>query len=146
MDVGMVRRFLIVDDSEVVRQGVRSVLLAHPNWEVCGECPDGLSAVELFRKLLPTLVILDFKLPDIDGLEVARRMSRISPSVPIVMFTQHASTVLEKLAKDVGIRAVVSKTEAFTMVGVIQSLLAPDNREKSAGVPDRTDQNQPEEL
>ncbi len=139
-------RFLIVDDSEVVRQGLRKVLQANPQWEVCGEASDGQTAVELFRKLPPTLVILDFKLPDIDGLEVARRMSMISSSVPIVMFTQHASPVLEKLAKDVGIRAVVSKTDAFTMVGVIRSLLAPENPKTSAAVSGTTDQSQPEEL
>jgi DNA-binding NarL/FixJ family response regulator len=142
----MVSRFLVVDDSEVVRQGLRTVLQANPQWEVSGEAADGLTAVELFRKLPPSLVILDFKLPDIDGLEVARRMATISPSVPIVLFTQHASNVLEKLAKDVGVRAVVSKTDAFAMVGVIQSLLALENPKESALVSETTDRTQPEEI
>jgi len=139
-------RFLIVDDSEAVRKGVRAVLLAKPDWEVCGECADGLTAVEMFRKLPPSLVILDFRLPDIDGLEVARRMAEISPSVPIVMFTQHASPVLEKLAKDVGIKAVVSKTEAFAMVGVIESLLEPGDSKTSPEIAKVRAQTQPEEL
>jgi DNA-binding NarL/FixJ family response regulator len=139
-------QFLIVDDSEVVRQGLRQVLQANPQWEICGEAADGQTAVELFRKLPPSLVVLDFKLPDIDGLEVARRMATISPSVPIVMFTQHASNVLEKLAKAVGIRAVVSKTDAFTMLGVIQSLLTPENPKTSSAVSGAADHSQPEEL
>jgi two-component system invasion response regulator UvrY len=119
----MSSRFLIVDDNENVRKGLRTVLQAYPEWEVCGETSNGLAAIEMFRELQPTVVILDFQLPDIDGLEVARRMSEISPAVPIVMFTQHASPVLEKHAKGIGVRAVVSKTEAFPMMRIIEALL-----------------------
>jgi DNA-binding NarL/FixJ family response regulator len=116
-------RLLIVDDSKAVRQGLRKVLEANPGWEICGEASDGLTAVEMFKELCPAAVILDFQLPDIDGLEVARRMSAISPTVPIVLFTQHASPDLERHAKEVGIRSVVSKTAAFPMIKIIESLL-----------------------
>jgi DNA-binding NarL/FixJ family response regulator len=117
-------RFLIVDDSELVRQGLRAVLQANPEWVVCGEAPDGVAGVEMFKELNPNVVVLDFQMPGINGLETARRMSAITPKVPIVMFTQHASAELQKHAEEIGIRSVVSKTNAFAMIEIIQTLLA----------------------
>lgn len=120
----MTSRILIVDDSELVRQGLRGVLQANPEWEVCGEAADGASGVEMFKSLQPNIVIVDFQMPGINGLETARRMSAITPTVPIVMFTQHASAELELHAREAGIKSVVSKTEAFAMVEIIETLLA----------------------
>ena len=122
-------RFLIVDDSELVRRSLRTVLQANPEWEICGEAADGLSAVEMFKELQPDVVILDFQMPGINGIETARRMSMIEPAVPIVLFTQHASADLERHAQEVGIRSVVSKTNAFPMVGMIEALLGNGNPE-----------------
>jgi DNA-binding NarL/FixJ family response regulator len=116
-------RFLIVDDSKLVRQGLRAVLLANPNWEVCGEAADGLEGIEMFKESHPNLVIIDFQMPGINGLETARRMLDIAPTIPIILFTQHASPQLEEHAHAVGIRSVVSKTDAFPMIGIIQTLL-----------------------
>jgi DNA-binding NarL/FixJ family response regulator len=116
-------RFLIVDDSELVRRSLRTVLQANPEWEICGEAADGASAVEMFKDLRPNVVILDFQMPGINGIETARRMAEIAPAIPILLFTQHASADLERHAHEVGIRAVVSKTNAFPMVGMIEELL-----------------------
>jgi DNA-binding NarL/FixJ family response regulator len=122
-------RFLIVDDSELVRRSLRTVLQANPEWEICGEAADGVSAVEMFKELRPNIVILDFQMPGINGIETARRMAEIAPAVPVVLFTQHASADLEKHAHEVGIRSVVSKTNAFPMVGMIQALLGSGDPE-----------------
>src|ERR1700733_8220338 len=119
----MSARFLIVDDSELVRQGLRTVLQANPDWEVCGEAADGVTGVEKLKDLHPSGVIFDFQMPGINGLETARRMSAITPAVPILLFTQHASAELEQHAREVGIRSVASKTNAFAMVGIIETLL-----------------------
>jgi DNA-binding NarL/FixJ family response regulator len=122
-------RFLIVDDSELVRRSLRTVLQANPEWEICGEAADGVSAVEMFKELRPNIVILDFQMPGINGIETARRMAEIAPAVPVVLFTQHASADLEKHAHEVGIRSVVSKTNALPMVGMIQALLGSGDPE-----------------
>jgi DNA-binding NarL/FixJ family response regulator len=129
-------RFLIVDDSEPVRRGLRTVLQVNPAWEICGEASDGLTAVEKFRELHPHVVILDFKMPGLNGLETARRMLKIAPAVPIVMLTQHASASLEEHAQEVGIRSVVSKTEVFSMVGMIEELLGHGASAPNAEGPD----------
>ncbi|MFY9732596.1 MAG: response regulator transcription factor [Candidatus Acidiferrales bacterium] len=125
-------RFLIVDDSELVRRSLRTVLQANPEWEICGEAADGVSAVEMFKELRPNIVILDFQMPGINGIETARRMAEIAPAVPVVLFTQHASADLEKHAHEVGIRSVVSKTNAFPMVGMIQALLGSSDPKSSS--------------
>jgi len=107
-------------------------LQANPDWEVCGEAADGESAVALFKELHPNIVILDFQMPGMNGIETARRMSEIAPAVPIVLFTQHASSDLEKHAREAGIRSVVSKTNAFPMVGMIEALLGPTDPDPGA--------------
>jgi DNA-binding NarL/FixJ family response regulator len=127
-------RFLIVDDSELVRRSLRTVLQANPEWEICGEAADGVSAVEMFKELRPNIVILDFQMPGINGIETARRMAEIAPAVPVVLFTQHASADLERHAHEVGIRSVVSKTNAFPMVGMIQELLGSGHPETSSDI------------
>jgi len=126
-------RFLIVDDSELVRRSLRMVLQANPDWEICGEAADGVSAVEMFKELRPNIVILDFQMPGINGIETARRMAEIAPAIPVVLFTQHASTDLERHAHEVGIRSVVSKTNAFPMVGMIEALLGSGGDNAAGG-------------
>jgi len=136
--VQMRTRFLIVDDSELVRRSLRTVLQANPEWEICGEAADGASAIEMFKDLRPHVVILDFQMPGINGIETARRMAEIAPAIPIVLFTQHASADLERHAHEVGIRSVVSKTNAFPMVGMIEELLGsadPQNGSDGSGSP-----------
>ncbi|MGB6428949.1 MAG: response regulator transcription factor [Candidatus Acidiferrales bacterium] len=128
-------RFLLVDDNRVVRQGLRTVLQANPDWEICGEANTGLAAVDLFKELHPNVVIVDFKMPGINGVETARRMLEFAPAVPIAMFTEHASPELEKHALDAGIRKVVSKIDAFPMVGIIEALLGSDGTESSIEEP-----------
>jgi len=125
-------RFLIVDDSELVRRSLRTVLQANPEWEICGEAADGASAIEMFKDLRPHVVILDFQMPGINGIETARRMAEIAPAIPIVLFTQHASADLERHAHEVGIRSVVSKTNAFPMVGMIEELLGSANAQNGS--------------
>jgi|ERR1700728_858411 len=118
-------RFLIVDDNDLVRQSLRTVLQANPEWEIAGEASNGQDAVEVFKSSRPNLVILDFQMPGMNGIETARRILEIAPAMPIVLFTQHASAELEKHALSAGIRSVVSKTDTFPMVGIIEALLGP---------------------
>jgi DNA-binding NarL/FixJ family response regulator len=125
-------RFLIVDDSDLVRRSLRTVLEANPEWEICGEASDGPRGVEVFNDVRPNIVIVDFKMSGMNGIEAARRMLQISPAVPIIMFTEHASAELEKHAREVGIRSVVSKIDAFPMVGIIEALLSSNDSATSS--------------
>lgn len=126
-------RFLIVDDNDLVRQSLRTVLQANPEWEIAGEASNGQDALEIFKTSHPNLVILDFQMPGMNGIETARRILEIAPAMPIVLFTQHASAELEKHARAAGIRSVVSKTDTFPMVGIIEALLGPADRPPADG-------------
>ncbi|MGA8234511.1 MAG: response regulator transcription factor, partial [Candidatus Acidiferrales bacterium] len=83
--------------------------------------------VELFKKLRPDVVIVDFQMPGLNGVETARLILQIASAAPIVMFTDHASAELEKHALEAGIRAVVSKIDTFLMVGIIKAILGSDD-------------------
>ena len=126
-------RFLIVDDNDLVRKSLRTVLLANPEWEIAGEASNRQDALEIFKTSHPNLVILDFQMPGMNGMETARRILEIAPAMPIVLFTQHASAELEKHARVAGIRSVVSKTDTFPMVGIIEALLGPADRPPADG-------------
>jgi two-component system, NarL family, invasion response regulator UvrY len=122
-------RFLLVDDSELVRKSLRTILQANPDWEICAEASNAEEAIAAFKETHPNIVILDFKMAGMNGIEAARQMMAIAPAIPIVMFTEHASAELERHALDAGIRTVVSKIDAFPMVGIIEALLGPTDAE-----------------
>jgi len=73
-------RILIADDYEAARRAIRRLLEQRSDWEVCGEAADGLGVVLKAVELKPDLVILDLELGMIDGLTVAREISRAMPS------------------------------------------------------------------
>src|SRR5215472_9817315 len=92
------KRILIADDHESVLRRVRAMLEADPSWEVCGDAVDGRDAIEKATKLQLDLVILDFAMPRLNGLEAASRIKSLLPRVPIVMFTMYASQVKSDVA------------------------------------------------
>ena len=70
---------VLADDHPIVRQGLRTLLEQEAHCQVVGEATDGLTAIELIERLRPDLAILDVQMPDLDGLEVARRVATSSP-------------------------------------------------------------------
>lgn len=104
-------RILIVDDHDVVRRGVRELLLTHPGWEICGEAATGKDAIERARALRPDVIVLDVSLPDAYGLDVAREIRAQVPEAELLMFTMHDS---DRLLADVlaaGARGYVLKSD-----------------------------------
>jgi CheY-like chemotaxis protein len=86
------------------------------HWTVCGEAEDGGSGVKKFHELKPDLVLLDLAMPDMDGIEAARLMSRSDPTVPIILFTVLDLEGLETRARKAGICAVVSKAQGWNLL------------------------------
>ena len=106
-------KILLVDDNRHMRIGMRLSIQERGDWIVCGEAENGEKAIAMVRTLLPHLVILDLSMPGISGLETARRISAISPGMPMVMFTLYAYPMLLKEAQQVGIKHVFSKADEF---------------------------------
>jgi chemotaxis response regulator CheB len=119
-------RVLVVDDSDTTRRIVR-MLIGSRNWDVCGEADGGCSAVEKFRRLKPDVVVLDLAMPDLNGIETAKRMSAFDPEVPIILFTILEVEGIERFAQEAGISAVVPKREAWNLLGSIETLVQQPN-------------------
>lgn len=89
----------LADDHDVVRQGLRALIERERGLSVIGEAADGLEAVEMVERLRPQILVLDLMMPGLNGLEVARRVSRRWPQTRVIVFSMYASEayVLEAL-------------------------------------------------
>ena len=100
-------RLLIAEDETIIRLDLRE-LLERSGFEICAEARDGLEAVELARKELPDLAILDVKMPEIDGIEAAKRILEERP-IPIVMLTAYSQQELIARAVEAGVYGYLVK-------------------------------------
>lgn len=107
----MPKSVLIVDDNAAMRMAIRSFLEAQPELEVCGEAINGRDAIEKAPVLHPDLIILDFSMPVMNGLQAADVLKRILPAVPLVLYTLHKSSISNSEAAAAGISAIVAKEE-----------------------------------
>jgi len=120
-------RILIVDDSDTTRR-ILGTIVRSREWTVCGEAENGWTGVKKFNELMPDLVLLDFAMPDINGIEVATWMSASNPTVPIIMFTILNLDGFERAARNAGICAVVFKGECWTLLNSIETAVAQSHR------------------
>jgi DNA-binding NarL/FixJ family response regulator len=102
------RRVLIVDDHPSFRRCARTLLTAE-GFEVVGEAADGAGAVELAAELEPELVLLDIRLPDIDGFEVTRRLLAREPTLTIVLVSSRDRSEYGDLVGTSGARGFITK-------------------------------------
>ncbi len=102
---------LLVDDHEVLRAGVRRLLDGRDGWRVCGEAGDGREAVALAAALAPDVVVLDFTLPGLNGVEATRRIREVCPEARVVLFTMHAQGAIARDALRAGATGLVVKSD-----------------------------------
>src|SRR4051812_22406835 len=116
---------VLVDDHPIVRQGIRYMLAAHAEFSVVGESERGLEALELVERLRPDLAIVDLMLPDLNGLEVTRRMLRASPTtrVAILSIYDDEPHVIEALQAG-AMAYIVKGASAETMLFAMRQALA----------------------
>jgi two-component system NarL family response regulator len=105
-------RILVVDDHEVVRRVICSLLSSDPALDVVCQTADGEGAVEKAEELQPDLVLLDISLPGISGIEAGRRIRRVSPDSYIIFLSQHDSLQMVEDALRVGGHGYVTKMDA----------------------------------
>jgi len=134
----LAKRILIADDHESVLRRVRAMLESLPGCEVCGDAVTGRDAIAKAAKLKPDLVILDFAMPQLDGLKAASAIKALLPDVPIVMFTMYSSALAQEF-ENYGIARLVDKAKSATLVAAVQELLGnerqPSTVEPSSGPP-----------
>jgi len=83
-------KIMIADDHTIVRQGMKKLLETYPELQVVGESQDGDETVELVKKLLPDIVIMDISMPGLNGLDATRQIKKRAPEVKILILTMHA--------------------------------------------------------
>jgi len=126
-------RVLVVDDQGVVRAGLRMILEAQPDLEVVGEAGDGSAAISLVGALEPDVVLMDIRMPALDGIEATRRIAAARSPARILVLTTYALDEYVYEALKAGAAGFFVKTEsperlvdAVRVVAAGESLLAPE--------------------
>ena len=124
MSDSMAIRVLVVDDSTLIRKEIRTIIESDEELEVCAEAVNGLEAVEKAQESCPDVAVIDFQMPVMDGLKATRRIKRLMPFLPILLFTLHKSPQLEWESKQAGVDAILLKVEGGTRLPeIIHSLV-----------------------
>jgi two-component system chemotaxis response regulator CheY len=101
---------LIVDDNAYIRQALCELFQREADFEVCGEAENGKEAIEKGQELRPDLIVLDLSMPVMNGLDAARILKRLMPTVPLIMYSAFGDRLVENQARLIGISEVVSKS------------------------------------
>jgi DNA-binding NarL/FixJ family response regulator len=119
----MTKRILIADEDEDIRRVIRWFLESRTTCEVCGEAVNGVDAIEKARTLNPDLILLDYSMPAMNGIETGAVLKAMLPEVPVILFTSQDTGAIESAAMSVGIRAVLAKTDIGRLEGHLNTLL-----------------------
>jgi DNA-binding NarL/FixJ family response regulator len=116
---------VLVEDHQVVREGVRALLEAQPEFAVIGEAASGLGVTDLVERLTPDVLILDLMLPGLSGLEVARQVSHRIPTTRILVLSMHANEAYVLQALSSGASGYILKdSSAQDLVRAIHEVMA----------------------
>jgi len=105
-------QILIVDDHDLVREGVKRVLASQSGWNLCAEASTGQSGLAEAEKLQPDVVIIDLSMPDMDGLQTATKIKEVCPNAEIIVLSVHFSDELVRKITEAGIKGYVLKSDA----------------------------------
>ena len=117
-------RILVVDDHELVRRGICSILATDPKLTVCAEAVDGRDAVQKARNERPDIVVMDISMPNMNGLDAARELRKLLPSAQLFLFSAFYTENLEEIARSAGIDAYIPKSDIETLLSRVSQFAA----------------------
>jgi DNA-binding NarL/FixJ family response regulator len=118
-------RILIVDDHPIVRLGIRQMLAAERDLEVCGEAESPEAARQLIKSARPDLAIVDLSLAEGTGLDLIRSLRESLPTLPVLVLSMHDEALFAERVLRAGARGYIMKREAITgLVGAVRQVLA----------------------
>ena len=118
---------LIVDDNLMLRKVVRHFFESLPDWKVGGEAGEGAEAIQKATELKPDLILLDFSMPNMNGIEAASVLKKMLPDVHIIVFTIFDDALGSSLVSADGVDLVVPKAEGLTgLVKAVQHLMGTE--------------------
>ncbi len=116
-------KILIADDHGIVRSGIRGLLEDQPGWEVCAEAATGREAVNLAVKHRPDVVVIDYSMPELNGIGATRQILAALPDTEVLIFTMHDSEDVLQRALTAGARGYLVKSDDATqLIDAVQSL------------------------
>ena len=124
-------KLLLVDDHELVREGLRRILSEAPGMEVIGEASSGEEAIELARNLKPDVVIMDVSMPGIGGLETTRRLAHIDGGIKVIVVTVHVDEPYPTRLLEAGAAGYLTKSCAVDEI--IDAIKAVSRGERYIG-------------
>src|SRR5450755_4788049 len=95
-----------------MRRGIKGMLLSHAGWEICGEATTGREAVKMAQELKPDIAILDISMPDLNGVDAARRIRKASANTEILILSMHYSDQLIRDILEAGVRGYIVKSDS----------------------------------
>ena len=121
----MTTTIMLADDHKIVRQGLRALLEAEPDFHLVGETGDGLEAVQLAERLCPDVLVLDLMMPGLGGLEVTLQVGKRSPQTRVIILSMHADEayVLEALRNGAA-GYVLKESSADELVQAVREVVA----------------------
>jgi len=105
-------RILLADDHTLVRQGIRRILEEHADWQVVGEASEGRDAVKQALQIKPDVVIMDIGMPQLNGIEATRQITRRAPSCRVLILSMHADEAYITQAVEAGASGYILKDSA----------------------------------
>jgi DNA-binding NarL/FixJ family response regulator len=106
-------RVLLADDHPLVRRGLRTILAARSEFEICAEATTGREAIEKAKAASPEVVLLDVSMPDMNGLEATRTLRKMLPCTEVLILTQHDSEAMISEALRAGAYGYMLKSDAL---------------------------------
>jgi DNA-binding NarL/FixJ family response regulator len=122
----MAKTVLIVDDNAIIRQALCELFQREADFEVCGEGENGHEAIEKAQQQHPDLIVLDVSMPVMNGLDAARVLRGIMPTVPVILYSAFTDYLVEKQLQLMGFSELVSKSDPVSvLIAKARSLLYP---------------------
>ena len=118
-------RIMIADDHDLVRRGLKMLLDTRAGWKVCAEAQSGRDAVSMAEELHPDIAIIDISMPELNGLEAARKIKKISPNTEILILSMHHTDNLVREIIETGAKGYIIKSDSErSLVAAVEALSA----------------------
>lgn len=127
-------KILVADDHDVMRRGLRDLLVERKGWEICGEARNGRDALDLAVRLRPDVAVLDISMPELDGLEATRRIRKQVPETEVLIFTVYETDQIVREVLRSGARGYILKTDAALYLTTAVEALARHQAFFSPGI------------